>query len=89
MGDLLFTKLSVDFRHFRAFVFLPYNIFENKETTENFHKLIISIRCIKTINLISSAFLSILCVQDTTLKVLLTGSIEHLPLLLERGFSGY
>ena len=31
-----FKKLSVDFRYFRVFVFLPYNIFENVESTENF-----------------------------------------------------
>ena len=39
---------------------------ENQETTENFHKLIF--RNIKTIYLIFSTFLRILCVQDTTLK---------------------
>ena len=54
---------------------------------ENFDKLIF--RGIKTIYLISSTFLGILCVQGTTLKVLLKVINEYLLLLLESGFSGY
>ena len=49
---------------------------------ENFHKLIF--RGIKTIYLIT--FLSILCVEDTTLKVLLKVINENLPLMLEGNF---
>ena len=41
------------------FSFFPYSTFENPETTENFYKLIF--RGIKTIYLILSTFLSILC----------------------------
>ena len=51
---------------FPTFLFLPVSIFENPETTESFQKLIF--RVIKTIYLISSTFLSILCIQDTILK---------------------
>ena len=51
---------------FQSFRFLPQSIFENPETTENFHKLIF--RGIKTIYLISSTFLGILCDQDLTFK---------------------
>ena len=57
------------------------------ETTESFHQLIF--RGIKTIYLISTTFPGILCVQDTTLKVLLKVITEHLLLLLESDFSGY
>ena len=46
------------------------------ETTENFHKLIFW--GFNTIYLISSIFLSILCDQDTTLKVLLNVFNENL-----------
>ena len=42
---------------------------------------------IKTIYLILGTFLSILCDQDTSLKVLLKAINEHLPLKLESGFS--
>ena len=62
-------------------------MFENPETTENFHKLIS--RGTKTIYLILSTFLGILCVQGTTLNLLLKVINEHLLLLLESGFSGY
>ena len=44
-------------------------MFENPETKENFYKLMI--RGINTIYLIWNTFLSILCDQDLTLKVLL------------------
>ena len=44
-------------------------MFENLETTENFQKLIF--QGIKSIYLISSTFLSILCVNDKNLKVML------------------
>ena len=57
---------------------------ENTQTTENFHKPIF--RDIKTVYLISRAFLSILCVQDTTLKVLLKVINEPLLLLFKSGF---
>ena len=54
---------------------------------ENFQKLIFW--GIKSIYLISSTFLSILCVQDKTLKVLLKVIKEHLLLKLEIDFSYY
>ena len=57
------------------------------ETAENFQKLIFL--GIKSIYLISSTFLSILCVQDKTLKVLLKVIKEHLLLKLETDFSHY
>ena len=44
---------------------------------------------IKTIYLISRALLSILCVQDTTLKALLKVIEKNLLLKLESGFSCY
>ena len=50
----------------------------------NFRKLIF--RGIKTIYLIWSTLLSILCVQDTPLKVLLKVVNENLPLKLEGSF---
>ena len=55
-------------------------MFENPETTENFQKLIF--RVIKSIQLISSAFLSILCVHDKILKGLFKIIKEHLLLKL-------
>ena len=54
---------------------------------EKYHKLIF--RGIETIYLIWSTFLGILCVQGTTLKVLLKVINEHLLLLHESGFTGY
>ena len=51
---------------------------------ENFDKLIF--RGIKTIYLIWNTFLSILCDQDLTLKVLLKVIKENLPLKLESSF---
>ena len=48
---------------------------------ENFHKLIF--RGVKTIYLIWSTFLSILCDQDLTFKVLFKVTEENLPLKLE------
>ena len=51
---------------------------------ENFYKLIF--RGIKTIYLIWSTFLSILCDQDLTLKVLLKVIKENLPFKLEGSF---
>ena len=62
-------------------------MFENLETTENFQKLIF--QGIKSIYLISSTFLSILCVHDKTLKVLLKVIKKHLLLKLEIDFSCY
>ena len=51
---------------------------------ENFYKLIF---CgINTVYLIWSTFLSILCDQDVTLKVLLKVIKENLPLKLENSF---
>ena len=52
---------------------------------ENFQKLIFL--GIKFIYLISSTFLSILCVDDKTLKVLLKVIKKHLLLKLEIDFS--
>ena len=57
------------------------------ETTENFHKPIF--QGIKTIHLISSIFLSILCDQDTILKMFLEVINEYLPRKLENIFSCY
>ena len=54
---------------------------------ENFHKFISW--GIKTINLISSTFLSIMCVQNTTLKVLLKVINKHLLLKVESDFACY
>ena len=59
-------------------------MFENPETTENFYKIIF--RGIKTIYLIWSTFLSILCDQDLTLKVLLKVINDKLPLKLGSSF---
>ena len=55
------------------------------ELTENFDKLISW--SIKTIYLISSTFLSILCVEDATLKALPKFIKGKLTLKLESGFS--
>ena len=66
---------------------MPQSIFENPEAMENFQKL--SFWGIKSNNLISSTLLSILCVQDKTLKVLLKVIKEHLLLKLEIDFSYY
>ena len=52
-------------------------MFKNSETKENFRKLIF--RGIKTIYLIWSTFLSILCDQYLTFKVLLKVIKENLP----------
>ena len=52
-----------------GFSFLGIEHIRKPETTENFDELIF--QGIKTIYLISNLFLDILCVQDTTLKVLL------------------
>ena len=68
-GCFLFTKRSVDFRHFRVFVFCNRAHSKTRKPRKNFYMLIF--RAIKTIYLIWSTFLSILCDQDTTLKVLL------------------
>ena len=54
------------------------------ETTKSFQKL--TLQGIKTICLISSTFLSILCDQDTTLNVLLEVVNENLPLKLAGSF---
>ena len=54
---------------------------------ENFYKLIS--QGIKTIYLISNVLLSIICVQDTILKMLLKVFNENLPLKLESGFFCY
>ena len=56
----------------------------NLETTENVYKLIFW--GIKTSYLIWITFLSILCDQDLTLKVLLEVIKENLPLKLESSF---
>ena len=62
-------------------------MFENLETTENFHKFIF--QGIKTIYLILSTLLGILYFQNTIYKVLLKVINEHLLLLLESSFSFY
>ena len=67
-----------------GFSFLSESIFENPETTENFYKLIF--RDIKTIYLTWSTFLSILCDQDLTVKVLLKVIKENLRFKLEDSF---
>ena len=75
-------------RHFRVFVF--YN--RAYSNTRNPRKISIRqliYRGIKTIYLILSTFLSILCVQDATLKVMLKIIKENLPLKLESSFSCY
>ena len=72
-----FRKLSVDLWHFQVFVFCP-------ETTENFCRIIF--QGIKTIYLIWSTFLSILCGQDLTFKVLLKVIKDNLPFKLESSF---
>ena len=61
-------KLFVDFWHWvLVFCHILQSMFENTETTENFHEVIF--QSIKAIYLILRAFLSFLCVQDTTIKV--------------------
>ena len=52
-----------------GFSFFAIEYIQKPESTENFYKLIV--QGIKNIYLISTAFLSILGVQNTTLKVLL------------------
>ena len=84
MGAFLFRKLSVDFRHFRVFVFCHRAHSKARKPRENFYTLIF--QGIKTIYLIWSTFLSILCDQDTTLKVLLKVIKENLRLKLEVAF---
>ena len=59
-------------------------MFKNSETKENFRKLIF--RGIKTIYLIWSTFLSILCDQYLTFKVLLKVIKENLPFKFEGSF---
>ena len=58
LGALLTEKAFCQFPAFPGFRFLPQSIFENPETTENFHKLIF--RVMKTICLILSTLLDIL-----------------------------
>ena len=69
MSVFLFGKLSIDFRY------LPWSIFENPETTENFRSSFLEV-----LRVIASIEASIKCVQDTTLKVLLRVINEHLLL---------
>ena len=68
-GHFFIQKAFYWFSAFPGFRFLPKSIFKNPETTEIFHKL--NFQGIETIYLISSTFLSILCVHDKTFKVLL------------------
>ena len=70
-----------------GFHFLSYSIFENLETTGSFCKLIAG--GFKTIYLISSTFVDILYVQNTTRKALLMVIKENLTLKLESGFFWY
>ena len=83
----LIQKAFCWFPAFAGFRFLSWSIFENMETLENFHKFIF--RGIKTIYLISTTFLRILCVQDTILKLLLKVTKQNLPLKLESSFACY
>ena len=70
-----------------GFSFFVIEHIRKPETTENFQKLIFW--GIKANYLISSTLLSILCVQDKTLKVLLKVTKEYLLLKLEIDFSYY
>ena len=83
-GYFFIQKALCWFPSFPSFHFLSQSIFENSETTENFHKLIPW--GIKGIYLISSTFLSIVCDQDTTRKVLLKVINDNLPWKLENIF---
>ena len=65
-------------------IFVIENIKKTPETTGNFYKLIF--RGIKTIYLIWSTFISILCDQDLTLKMLLKVIKLNLPFKLEGSF---
>ena len=76
-GVLLISDIS-------GFSCLLQSIFKNLETTGNFHKLIF--RGIKSIYLIWNTFLSILSVQDISLKILLKVIKENLTLKLESWF---
>ena len=87
MGDFYYQKTFCWFPAFPGFRFLSQSIFENTETSENFHKFIF--RGIKIIYLILNTFPSNLCVQDTILKVLLKVINENLPLRLESSFACY
>ena len=87
MSVFLFRKLSVDFQHFRVFVFAIEHIRKpgnhGKFSEAQFSSYY------KAFYLILSTLLGILCDQDTTLKVLLKVMDEHLLLFLESGFSDY
>ena len=80
---LVMITVSNDFSYLEGSLFIS-GIFGNHG---NFHKLISW--GTKTIYLILSTFLGILCVQGTILKLMLKVINEHLLLLLENGFSGY
>ena len=87
MGAFLFRKLLL-VSGVSAFPFFAIeHIRKPNETTESFQKLIF--RGVKSNYLNSSTFLSILCVEDKTLKVLLKVIKEHLLLKLEIDFSYY
>ena len=83
----------MDFSYLESFLLVSgdagYSFFAiiNPKTTGGFYKLISG--GVKTIYLISSTFLDILCVQNTTLKALLMVIKESLTLKLESGFSCY
>ena len=85
MSVFLIYEAFCGFPAFPGFRFLPWSIFENPESTENFRKHVF--RGTKTIYLISSTFLDILCIQDTSFKVLLKVINDYLLLKLEIGFS--
>ena len=76
-GFFFLKRCSVNFRHFRVFVFATEHI-QKLGTTGNFHKLIF--RGIKSIYLIWNIFLSI------SLKILLKIIKENLTLKLESWF---
>ena len=81
LGNLLWSS------GISRFSFLPLSIFENPESTENFHKHVF--RQTEAIYLILSTFLDILCVQDKSFKVLLKVINDYLLLKLEIGCSCY
>ena len=79
-----FRKLSVDFWRFRVFVFCHRAHSETRKLRKNFYKFIF--RGIKTIYLIWYTFVSILCAQETTLKICSNLSRRTYHLNLEVAF---
>ena len=73
MSGFSYRKLSIDFRHFLVFVFCNRALSKTRKPRE-------------TIYLVCNTFLSILCDQDLTLKVLLKVIKEDLQFKLEGSF---